>query len=136
MKFYQNETLVKECGLIPIENLGLTPGYEAFEDEYLLEKAIVEHFKCSSKHPLCLYDFTTKKMMTDFLAFAVPNLFDSKIDEFFYEPDYSIMSTESKQNFEIRQDVDSRLIGETPRLFEEEFKLNNTNVEFEDTLVD
>lgn len=88
MKFHEDKGLCQEDDLFPKGGFGFTTPGEETVDEYSLEKAVVENISCNRDQPLCLYDFTIKHVMTDFIAYAVPNLLDFKIDDYHYESDY------------------------------------------------
>ena len=47
---------------------------------------MVEHISCDPSTPLCLYDFTQKVVMIDYLAFTVPDLGDDLIKEDYFYP--------------------------------------------------
>ena len=111
MKFYESEKLAVEDGIFPAGGFGITPGEEN-EDEFTLEKAVVQRVHCNPQSPICLYDFTVKHVMSDYLVFAVPNLLDVMIDNFYYGPD-------NKDKLKkLSEDL-------TPQHFEEEFKASS-----------
>ena len=87
MKFDEMKDLNREADI----NLGRTcentPGKDELEG-YLLEQEIVQGISCNPEQPLCLYDFTIKHVMTDYIAYALPNLLDIQQNEHFYEEDY------------------------------------------------
>lgn len=64
-----------KLGLNLPEFIQSTPGEDS-QNKYQLEDAIVQNVSCNPEHPLCLYDFTINNIMTDFIAYAVPNLFN------------------------------------------------------------
>lgn len=44
------------------------------DDRFGLERAIVKHYDCDLQRPICLYDFTLKNLMLDFLVFRVNDI--------------------------------------------------------------
>ena len=45
--------------------------------------------KCNPEYPLCLYDFTVKHFITEYLVFSVTNLLDPVKENYYYGSDYS-----------------------------------------------
>jgi len=84
MKFHEIPALAQEEVVTSNCDLTATPGNEEDEDEYFLEKSFVRAATCNTESPLCLYDFTIKFVMQDYLVFAVANLSDCKKDDYFY----------------------------------------------------
>lgn len=89
-------------------------------DEYGLEKTLVERVECNPEHPLCLYDFTIKHVMTDYIAYSVPNLSDLQLDDYdrFYANDYKFR----KELKESKNDKMLKLLAQnSPELFDAHF---------------
>ena len=63
----------------------------------MLEKAVVQNIKCNPEYPLCLYDFTVKHVMTEYLVFSVPNLLDAKKEDYYYGSDYLSSGKQANQ---------------------------------------
>jgi hypothetical protein len=76
MKFDEMKCLSEESGIKIPKSSDATPGDDTI-DGYQLEHSVVQNMSCDPQQPLCLYDFTIKHVMTDYIAYAVPNLFDS-----------------------------------------------------------
>ena len=87
LKFDEMKDLGKEAEINLPYICEATPGAEDLNG-YKLEHTIVQSICCNSEQPLCLYDFTIKHVMTDFIAYAVPNLLEFQINGHFYEKDY------------------------------------------------
>lgn len=90
----------------------------------MLEKAVVSHFNCDPEQPLCLYDFTIKHVMNDFIAYAVPNLFETQLEGYFYDEDYCAANNRKTRTIDYFERI-KKLSEETPQHFEEEFKQSN-----------
>jgi len=84
MKFHEIPALAQEKIVTSNCDSTATLGNEADEDEYFLEKSFVRAATCNTESPLCLYDFTIKFVMQDYLVFAVANLCDFKMNDYFY----------------------------------------------------
>ncbi len=50
---------------------------------------MVKHIDCDEKKPLCLYDFTIRSIMIDYLAFRINDFSQIMVDQsYFYGEDY------------------------------------------------
>jgi len=50
---------------------------------------MVKHIDCDEKRPLCLYDFTIRSIMIDYLAFRINDFSQIMVDQsYFYGEDY------------------------------------------------
>lgn len=102
MKFDEMKCLVDESGIDIPKLCESTPGDDTV-DGYQLENSVVQNISCNPQQPLCLYDFTIKHVMTDFIAYTVPNLFDFENKDYFYEKDYNMIQNRKTHDISLKK---------------------------------